>query len=91
MRSINAMMKLSEGSLQNMNYIRIKIFLIWTLGFTMNLFSEDILWPVMKELQELGTETVIIVIILISMVILLFIVIGLMYQVRLVKDFVEIH
>ena len=85
------MMKLSEGSLQNMNYIRIKIFLIWTLGFTMNLFSEDILWPVMKELQELGTETVIIVIILISMVILLFIVIGLMYQVRLVKDSVEIH
>ena len=74
-----------------MNYIRIKIFLIWTLGFTMNLFSEDILWPVMKELQELGTETVIIVIILISMVILLFIVIGLMYQVRLVKDSVEIH
>ena len=57
----------------------------------MNLFSEDILWPVMKELQELGTETVIIVIILISMVILLFIVIGLMYQVRLVKDSVEIH
>ena len=91
MRSINAMMKLSEGSLQNMNYIRIYIFLIWTLGFTMNLFSEDILWPVMKELQELGTETVIIVIILISMVILLFIVIGLMYQVRLVKDSVEIH
>ena len=91
MRSINAMMKLSEGSLQNMNYIRIKIFLIWTLGFTMNLFSEDILWPVMKELQELGTETVIIVIILISMVILLFIVIGLMYQVRLVKDYIEIH
>ena len=74
-----------------MNYIRIKIFLIWTLGFTMNLFSEDILWPVMKELQELGTETVIIVIILISMVILLFIVIGLMYQVTLVKDSVEIH
>ena len=57
----------------------------------MKLFSEDILWPVMKELQELGTETVIIVIILISMVILLFIVIGLMYQVRLVKDSVEIH
>ena len=57
----------------------------------MNLFSEDILWPVMKELQELGTETVIIVIILISMVILLFIVIGLMYQVRLVKDYIEIH
>ena len=57
----------------------------------MNVFSEDILWPVMKELQELGTETVIIVIILISMVILLFIVIGLMYQVRLVKDSVEIH
>ena len=74
-----------------MNYIRIWIFLIWTLGFTMNLFSEDIFWPVMKELQELGTETVIIVIILISMVILLFIVIGLMYQVRLVKDSVEIH
>ena len=57
----------------------------------MNVFSEDILWPVMKELQELGTETVIIVIILISMVILLFIVIGLMYQVRLVKVSVEIH
>ena len=48
------------------------------------LFPEDILWPVMRELEQLGTETVIIVIILISMVILLFVVIGLMYQVRLV-------
>ena len=48
------------------------------------LLTEDVLWPVRKELKQLGTETVIIVIMLIFMIILLSMAVAVMYTSRLV-------
>ena len=47
---------------------------------------DELLWPVVEELQKLGKETVIIVLILLSMIVVLVAIISFMYRKTLVSS-----